>query len=109
MSNLIQFLHSAGRGPRNLAALGTSYEDVVARLEIEEAQKRALIARDTALLNELLGGRPVMYCSQYSPGPKPPKRELPTPDSVPQHEEKPEEEPDDDEAQDTSSDGASDQ
>jgi len=33
MSNLIQFLHSAGRGPRNLAVLGTSYEDVVAGLK----------------------------------------------------------------------------
>ena len=61
MSNVIQFLESLGRNPA--AALPhADYAAAVAALEIDDAQRQALLDRDHAALNGLLGGRAKVYC-----------------------------------------------
>lgn len=57
MSNVIQFLEMLGRNPAP-----TDYATAVAALDVDEAQRRALLDGDHATLAELLGGRSKMYC-----------------------------------------------
>ena len=64
MSNVIQFLEALGRAPA-MPWSGVDYAAAVAALEADPAQRDALLDRDAATLNRLLGGRAVMYCSQY--------------------------------------------
>lgn len=61
MSNVIQFLESLGRNPAN-GLSPADYAAAVAVLEIDDAQRQALLDRDHAALNGLLGGRAKMYC-----------------------------------------------
>jgi hypothetical protein len=57
MSNAIQFLESLGRNPAPI-----DYVAAVAALDVDEAQRQALMDRNHAGLNDLLGGRPKMLC-----------------------------------------------
>jgi hypothetical protein len=61
MSNVIQFLESLGRNPAN-ALPPADYAAAVAALDIDDAQRQALLDRDHAALNGLLGGRAKVYC-----------------------------------------------
>ena len=61
MSNVIQFLESLGRNPAS-ALPHADYAAAVAALEIDDAQRQALLDRDHAALNGLLGGRAKVYC-----------------------------------------------
>lgn len=64
MSNIIQFLEAAGREP---ALSPVDYAMAVAALEIPDAQRQALMERDHAALNALLGGRARMICMINAP------------------------------------------
>lgn len=64
MSNVIQFLEAAGRG---VALASIDYEAAVASLEIEDAQRDALLSRDPASLGRLLDGRVQMMCMISTP------------------------------------------
>ncbi len=57
MSNVIQFLEALGQNPAP-----ADYAAAVAALDIDEAQRQALLDRDLATLNDLLGGRGKVYC-----------------------------------------------
>lgn len=88
MSKVIQFLESVGAAP---ALLPDQYAALVAELDVGDAQRDALIGRDTAALGELLGGRPVMRCAIFEPQREPgqdPDQQSPgeggeEPDSIP--------------------------
>jgi len=64
MSQIIQFLVAAGREP---ALSPSGYATAVAALEIPDAQRQALLERDPAALNALLGGRARMICMINAP------------------------------------------
>lgn len=61
MSNVIQFLESLGRNPANDLS-PADYAAAVAVLDIDDTQRQALLDRDHAALNDLLGGRAKVYC-----------------------------------------------
>lgn len=57
MSNAIQFLEALGNNP---ALSAGEYAATIATLGVDEAQRQALLGRDHAALNDLLGGRATM-------------------------------------------------
>ncbi|GAB3383613.1 hypothetical protein [Lysobacter fragariae] len=59
MSNVVQFLETLGRNP------ALNYSAAVAALDVEDAERRALLARDQAALNDLLGGRKKVLCALF--------------------------------------------
>ncbi len=77
MSKVIQFLESVGAAP---ALLPDQYAALVAELDVGNAQRDALIGRDTAALGELLGGRSVMWCTVFEPQRDPQPEQLPDQD-----------------------------
>lgn len=60
MSNVIQFLAEMGSRTGKLST--AEYAATVTSLGFDNAYERALIDRDPAALNELLGGRESMRC-----------------------------------------------
>jgi hypothetical protein len=67
MSNAIQFLESLGRSPALIQRAAAAYAEEVATLEIDEAQRSALMIRDHVALNEVLHGRAKMLCVVCTP------------------------------------------
>lgn len=65
MTDVIRFLESMGSNPALANLPATDYAAAVAALDADQPQKQALLDRDHAQLNRLLGGRHKMYCSQY--------------------------------------------
>ena len=64
MSGVIEFLEGAGK---NTALAPIDYDAAVAALDVDDAQREALAARDSALLGELLQGRTKMFCLINAP------------------------------------------
>lgn len=62
MSNVIVFLESLGRNPALATASGDEYAAAVDALGLDDAPRQALLDRDPAALNALLGGRLKMMC-----------------------------------------------
>lgn len=60
MSNVIQFLAEMGSNPRMLSA--AEYAANISALDVDAAQRQALISMDQSALNGLLGGREEMRC-----------------------------------------------
>ena len=64
-----------------------SFAATVARLDIDAAQRRALLDRDHAALNDLLGGRATMFFglvpAENDDEPQPADGEEPTPEQSP--------------------------
>lgn len=69
MSNVIQFLEAMGRNPGIHGLSASDYAATVASLEIDGAQRQALLDRDHAALNDLLDGRPKMMFYINTPSP----------------------------------------
>lgn len=67
MTNAIQFLESMGRNPALASLSAAGYAAAVAGLELDAQQRDALLERDPVALGALLGARPKMICSQFSP------------------------------------------
>jgi hypothetical protein len=61
--DVIKFLENAGGAPIPDAA----YLAAVEALDVGQAERDALIARDGIALGKLLGGRDKMYCSVLAP------------------------------------------
>jgi hypothetical protein len=73
MSEVIRFLESMGRNPAMTAG---EFAAGVAALGVDDAQKQALMQRDVAWLNDLLGGRAErMMLSQWAPENEPLRRD----------------------------------
>lgn len=62
MSNVIAFLESMGKDAAYAAQSPESYKSAVDALCVDDAERQALLARDAAGLNDLLGGRMKMMC-----------------------------------------------
>jgi hypothetical protein len=62
MSNVIAFLESLGKDVAFSAPAPEAYADAVQALDLDDAARQALLARDAAGLNDLLGGRMKMMC-----------------------------------------------
>lgn len=76
MPDVIAFLESLGADP---ARTPQEYAAGVARLDVGPEVGAALLGRDPATLNALLGGRAAMWCAIMSPGESP--EETPDDDS----------------------------
>ena len=61
--DVIKFLENAGSAP--MAA--EEYLAAIGALDIDVAERAALVARDGDALGRLLGGRDTMYCSILAP------------------------------------------
>lgn len=64
MSNAIQFLEAMGSKP---VLSAVEYTATIAALDVDGAQRQALLDRDQAALNDLLGGRAMMRCYIATP------------------------------------------
>lgn len=64
MSNVIKFLESVGS--KMLPA--SEYAAAIAKLDVDDTEREALIGRDREALGLLLGARPKMYCIVVAPG-----------------------------------------
>jgi hypothetical protein len=64
MSNVVQFLEILGASP-SLSAPG--YANAVQALDLDEAARSALLARDADGLNRLMGGRAAVRCMIVTP------------------------------------------
>lgn len=63
MSNVIQFLETMGRKPLTAG----EYAAIISMLDVGNGERQALLDRDHATLNDLLGGRPKMICFVVAP------------------------------------------
>lgn len=76
MLNAINFLEALGSSPALARLSAADYESVIASLDADGAQQQALLDRDPAALNGLLGGRAErMMLSQYAPEEQPFKKD----------------------------------
>ena len=80
MSSVIQFLEAMGRNPGVHGASAADYAATVALLEIDDAQRQALLACDATALNSLLEGQAKMFCIIATPDEEAPDE---APDRVP--------------------------
>lgn len=62
MSNMVQFLETLGSNPALTKLSASEFEAIVATLDVADAQRQALLTRDDAALNDMLGGRERMLC-----------------------------------------------
>ena len=94
MSIAIQFLETLGRGPA-LFGKHLGYFDAVDSLDVESAQRHALLSRNHDALSGLLGGRTKMMMQVWAPAEDMPQREdeQPMPDDG-KEDEKPDGPPD---------------
>ena len=62
MSNVIRFLETLGNNPAQSRLSAAEYAAAVAVLDVDDAERQALLNRDQVALNDLLGGREKMLC-----------------------------------------------
>ena len=67
MSQVLQFLESLGRDGHPAHLVGREFEAMVSSLDIDDAQRQALLDRDAAGLGNLLSVRPPGRSSTASP------------------------------------------
>ena len=67
MSNVIQFLEAMG----SQQVSASEYAATIAALDLETPQREALLNRDHAALNDLLGGRAKMFFGILAPDEEP--------------------------------------
>ena len=73
MSNVIAFLESLGNNAAQSQLAGDEYVAAVDALGLDDAPRQALLARDAAGLNDLLGGRSKMICALFPADQEPQK------------------------------------
>lgn len=67
MTSVVRFLEGIAR----VGMPHADYDAAVAALPIDEQQRSALLQRDSAALNDLLGGRPTMFFGVLAPEEQP--------------------------------------
>lgn len=75
MSNAVQFLESLGSNPALTRLSAAEYAATVAALNVDDAQRQALLDRDIDALNGLLGGRVQMLCLIMNPEEQPVRKD----------------------------------
>ena len=83
MINTIRFLETIGASPISYA----DYAGSVAALDVDPAEREALLQHDHAALNDLLRGRQTMFLAVFAPD------EEPCPEDDPAEDEPAEDEP----------------
>lgn len=73
MLNTIQFLETLG----SQTSPSQDYESAVAALEVSDLERAALLGRDHAALNEVLGGRGKMFFGIMAPHEEPEEEDVP--------------------------------
>jgi hypothetical protein len=76
MLNTIRFLETVGANGVSPA----DYAATVAALDVEQSEKMALLQRDHAVLNDLLGGRQTMFFAVCAPEEEPFREDPPAED-----------------------------
>ncbi len=67
MSNAIQFLEALGASPASANRDAEAYARALSVVDVDEAQRHALIGRDADALGRLLDGRERMLCMVSTP------------------------------------------
>ena len=83
MSNVIRFLEAMGSSSNHFI----DYEAAVAAIQVDESHRLALLQRDHAALNDMLGGRTKMFFGVLAPHEEPFEDEPPfedQPDDLPE-------------------------
>lgn len=83
MSNAIRFLETLGQDPALSRLPKEQLKTVVDSLELDAAQRDALLAGDPAALGQLIGGRARMIGLIWEPGPEIPPDGTPPDCDVP--------------------------
>jgi hypothetical protein len=91
MSNVIRFLETLGSNPALTKMSAAEYAAAVVALDVDDAQRQALIDRDQDALNGLLGGRYDMMCILW-PADEPAKEDQPDDEQAPGEDAPPEQE-----------------
>jgi hypothetical protein len=73
MLNTIQFLETLG----SQASASLDYEAAVAELQVSKQERDALLDRNHAALNDVLGGRAKMFFGIMAPHEEPEEEEVP--------------------------------
>lgn len=68
MSNAIRFLETLGQDPALSRLSPQQLQAMIDTLDIDEAQRDALLAGDASVLNQLVGGREKMGKLVWEPG-----------------------------------------
>jgi hypothetical protein len=91
MSNAIRFLESLGSKPSLAKLSAAEYAAAVAALDVDDAQRQALLDCDETALSGLLGGRYDMMCILW-PADEPVKEDQPDGEQPPAEDTPPEQE-----------------
>ena len=75
MSKIIQFLESMGRDASIRRMSVEDYSAAVAVLDVDQAQREALLQRDHTALNDLLGGRSTQMMMSLFPVEEPKRQD----------------------------------
>lgn len=67
VSNVIRFLETLGSNPALTRLSAAEYAATVAALDADHGQRQALLTRDHAALNDLLGGREKVLFAIFAP------------------------------------------
>lgn len=84
MSNVIAFLESLGNNAAKSKLAGDDYVAAVNALDLDDAPRQALLARDASGLNDLLGGRSKMICALFPADDEPQKEDQPAEGDTPE-------------------------
>lgn len=91
MSKVIQFLESMGRDASLRRMSVEEFSAAVAALDVDQAQRDALLLRDHAALNDLLGGRATQMMMSLFPVEEPKRQDDDKSDEDGEGEDKPSE------------------
>lgn len=80
MSNAIRFLETLGQNPALSRMSPEQLQAMIDSLELEPAQREALLSGDASLLSQLVGGREKMVGLVWEPGPEIPPGDAPDAD-----------------------------
>lgn len=86
MSNAIRFLETLGQNPALARLSPEQLKSMIDSLDLDPAQRGALLEGDLSALGQLIGGRAEMIGLIWEPGPELPPSEVPDADGPDENE-----------------------
>lgn len=86
MSNAIRFLETLGQDPALSRLPPDQLQAMIESLELEPAQREAMLRGDSSALSRLMGGRANMVGLIWEPGPEVPPGDAPDADTPDENE-----------------------
>lgn len=86
MSNAIRFLETLGQNPALSRIPSDQLQAMIESLELDPAQREAILQGDLSTLSRLVGGRAEMVGLIWEPGPEIPPGEAPDADTPDENE-----------------------